>query len=153
MGLALDHLENDLGSNLIATQCPSVRSIQTFMWDRVLRVIMMTSSNENIFRVTGLCATNSPVTGEFPSQRPVTRSFDIFFDLHPNKCLNSQIKKNYALPAMEVRLIFGNRMWYMNATENGHILRQVRMLHSCYVCAVSLSGWDHCLLACNSGFG
>ena len=27
------------------------------------------------------CAGNSPVTGEFPSQRPVTRSFDVFFDL------------------------------------------------------------------------
>ena len=24
---------------------------------------------------------NSPVTGELPSQRPVTRSFDDFFDL------------------------------------------------------------------------
>ena len=28
-----------------------------------------------------LCAGNLPVTGEFPSQRPVTRSFDVFFDL------------------------------------------------------------------------
>ena len=27
---------------------------------------------------------NSPVTGEFPTQRPVARSFDIFFDLRPN---------------------------------------------------------------------
>ena len=33
-------------------------------------VIMMTSSNGNIFRVTG------PLCGEFPTQRPVTRSFD-----------------------------------------------------------------------------
>ena len=28
-----------------------------------------------------ICAGNSPVTGEFPAQRPVTRSFDVFFDL------------------------------------------------------------------------
>ena len=35
-----------------------------------------------------LCAGNSPVTGEFPSQRPVTRSFDVFFDLRPNKRLS-----------------------------------------------------------------
>ena len=28
------------------------------------------------------CAGNSPVTGEFPSQRPVTRSFNVFFRLH-----------------------------------------------------------------------
>ena len=26
-------------------------------------------------------AGNSPVTGEFPSQRPVTQSFKVFFDL------------------------------------------------------------------------
>ena len=30
-------------------------------------------------RITGLCVGNSPVIGEFPSQRPVTRSFDVFF--------------------------------------------------------------------------
>ena len=30
------------------------------------------------------CAGNSPVPGEFPAQRPVTRSFDVFFDLSPN---------------------------------------------------------------------
>ena len=51
---------------------------------------MMTSSNWNIFRVTGhLCAGNSPVTGEFPVERPVTRSFDDFFDL----CLNKRLSK------------------------------------------------------------
>ena len=27
------------------------------------------------------CAENSPVTGEFPSQKPVARSFDAFYDL------------------------------------------------------------------------
>ena len=37
-----------------------------------------------------LCAGNLPVTGEFPSQRPVTRSFDIFFDLRMNKRLSKQ---------------------------------------------------------------
>ena len=26
----------------------------------------------------------SPVTGEFPAERPVARSFDVFFDLRPN---------------------------------------------------------------------
>ena len=37
-----------------------------------------------------LCAGNSPVTGEFPSQRSVTRSFDVFFDLRLNKRLSKQ---------------------------------------------------------------
>ena len=37
-----------------------------------------------------LCARNSSVIGEFPSQSPVTRSFDIFFDLRLNKRLSKQ---------------------------------------------------------------
>ena len=32
-----------------------------------------------------ICAGNSPVTGEFPAQRPVTRNFDVFFDLRLNE--------------------------------------------------------------------
>ena len=51
---------------------------------------MMTSSKWNIFRVTGPLCGKSPVTGEFPAQRPVTRSFDIFFDPRLNKQLNKQ---------------------------------------------------------------
>ena len=47
------------------------------------------SSNENIFRGTGhLCREFKPVPGEFPAQRPVTRSFDVFFDLRLNKRLS-----------------------------------------------------------------
>ena len=37
-----------------------------------------------------ICAGNSPVSGRFPTQRPVTRSFDVFFDLSPNKRLSKQ---------------------------------------------------------------
>ena len=35
-------------------------------------------------------AGNSPVPGEFPTQRPVTRSFDVFFDQRLNKRLSKQ---------------------------------------------------------------
>ena len=52
--------------------------------------IMMTSSNGNISALLANCADNSPVTGEFPAQRPVTRSFDVFFDLDLNKRLSTQ---------------------------------------------------------------
>ena len=38
-----------------------------------------------------ICAGNSPVPGKFPAQRSVTRSFDVFFDLHPNKRLSKQL--------------------------------------------------------------
>ena len=37
-----------------------------------------------------LCAGNSPVTGEFPTQRPVMQSFGVFFDLRQNKRLSKQ---------------------------------------------------------------
>ena len=36
---------------------------------------------ETLSALLAICAGNSPVRGEFPSQRPVTRSFDVFFDL------------------------------------------------------------------------
>ena len=41
----------------------------------------MTSWNGSIFMLLALCAGNSPVTGEFLSQRPVTWRFGAFFDL------------------------------------------------------------------------
>ena len=49
---------------------------------------MVTLSNENISASLALCSGNSPVNGEFPSQRPVTWSFDIFFDVGLNKWLS-----------------------------------------------------------------
>ena len=37
-----------------------------------------------------ICAGNSPATDEFPAQNPVTRSFDVFFDLRLNIRLSKQ---------------------------------------------------------------
>ena len=44
----------------------------------------VTSENqmETFSALLAICAGNSPVIGEFP-HRPVTRSFDVFFDLAP----------------------------------------------------------------------
>ena len=53
-------------------------------------VIMMTSSNRNIFRVTGPLCGEFTGPDEYPTQRPVTRSFDVFFDLRLNKRLSKQ---------------------------------------------------------------
>ena len=52
--------------------------------------IVMTSWNGNIFRATGLLWGKPLVTGGFPSQKPVTRSFDVSFDL----CLNKRMRNN-----------------------------------------------------------
>ena len=53
--------------------------------DRNTFLSMMTSSYGNISALLAICAGNSPVPGECPAQRPVTRSFDVFFDLRLNK--------------------------------------------------------------------
>ena len=50
----------------------------------------MTSSNGNIFRVTGPLCGEFTGPGEFPSQRPVTRGFDVFFDQRMYKRLSKQ---------------------------------------------------------------
>ena len=53
-------------------------------------VIMMTSSNGNIFRVTGHLCGEFTGPGWVPRTWPVTRSFDVFFDLRLNKRLSKQ---------------------------------------------------------------
>ena len=45
---------------------------------------------ETFSALRAICAGNSPITGEFPAQRPVTRCFDVFFALHLNKRLSKQ---------------------------------------------------------------
>ena len=72
----------------------------------VINTIMKTSWHRNAFGISGLswwrhqietfsallaiCAGNSPVTGEFSAQRPVTRSFEFSFGLRLNKRLSKQ---------------------------------------------------------------
>ena len=51
---------------------------------------MMTSSNGNIFRVTGPLCGEFTGHGEFPAQRPVTQSFDDFFDKGLHERLSKQ---------------------------------------------------------------
>ena len=45
---------------------------------------------ETFSALLAICAGNSPVTVEFPAQRPVTWSFDDFFDLRLNERLGKQ---------------------------------------------------------------
>ena len=53
------------------------------------KTCMITSSKGNIFGVTGPLCGEFTGPGEFPTQRPVTWSFDVFFDL----CLNKRLSK------------------------------------------------------------
>ena len=63
---------------------------------------MMTSSNGKMFRVTGFCAGNSPVTagnspvtGQFPSHRQWRGALMFFFDLRLNKRLSKQSRRRW----------------------------------------------------------
>ena len=101
-------------------QQPNLRSVPsrhwTMPWSRIGgRKIRMPLSSSSFFsflefvgtyhddvikwkhfpRYCSLCAGNSPVTGEFPSQRPVTRSFDVFFDLRLNKRFSKQSRRRW----------------------------------------------------------
>ena len=59
----------------------AMRSVSIFWWRHQIE----TSS-----ALLVLCVGNSPVIGEFPSQRPVTRGVYVFFDLCLNKRLGKQ---------------------------------------------------------------
>ena len=45
---------------------------------------------ETFSALLAVCVGNSPVPGEFSSQKPVTQSFDVFFDLRLNKRVNNR---------------------------------------------------------------
>ena len=59
----------------------------------LIALCMMTSSNKKISTLMALCEGNPPVTGGFPLQRSVTRSFDVFIEFPMNKRLNKQWRR------------------------------------------------------------
>ena len=66
----------DVIMSAMASQIPSISMVCSTVCsgaDQRKYQSSMSSSNGNIYIVTGLLEGNSPVTGEFPSQRPVTR--------------------------------------------------------------------------------
>ena len=48
---------------------------------------------ELCYAVLALCEGNPPVTGGFPSQRPVARSYDVFFDLRLKQTVEQTVEK------------------------------------------------------------
>ena len=64
--------------------------MHAFILKWIIKTALWRHQMETISALLALCAVNSPVTGEFPPQRPVTRSFDVYFDLHLNKRVSKQ---------------------------------------------------------------
>ena len=64
-----DKLTQPTGNHWLAASC---RLTQRSWWRHQM---------ETFSALLAICAGKSPVPGEFPTQRPVTRSFNVFFDL------------------------------------------------------------------------
>ena len=79
----IDYLDHDVWERLLNLIIPLLRAMisQLAWWHHQM---------EPFFVLLALCAENSQVTGEFPAQRPVMWTFDVFFDLHLNKRLSKQ---------------------------------------------------------------
>ena len=93
--ISIYHGQKDMTYNCaLNICCTSVLGIypwSTNRWYcRGCPLFMMTSWNGTLSALLAICAGNSPLTGEFLSKRPVTPSFDDFFDLRLNERLSKQ---------------------------------------------------------------
>ena len=79
-----------LSTHFALINLSSVIVVSRWWSRRPVDIYMMMSANGNIFRLTGHLCEEFTVPGEFPAQRPVTRNFDVFFDLRLNKRLRKQ---------------------------------------------------------------
>ena len=78
-----------------------------------------------------LCAGKSPLAGEFPSQRLVTWSFDVFFDLRLSKCLSTQWRRRWLeMPSrllwrtvLKIRMPCKCYATHHETSSNGNIFR------------------------------
>ena len=78
---------------------------------------------ETFSALLAICARNSPVPGEFPAQRPVTQSFDVFFDLRLNNDgVNSRgagdLRRYRAHCDVNVMLTFPDIFWFSLTTRH-----------------------------------
>ena len=79
---------------------------QTCLWTyhqnaRMAYCLMMNTDHDDVIKwnffsaLPALCRRNPRVAGGFPSQRPVTRSFDVFFDLSLSKRLSKESRRRW----------------------------------------------------------
>ena len=94
-------LKNDIDRKFIRVHCWVSIDVQVSRFDMQWEVSYSEPASlhqcswwrhqiQTFSALLAICAGNSPVPGEFPAQRPVARSFDVFFDLRLNKPLSKQ---------------------------------------------------------------
>ena len=76
---------------------------------------------ETFSALLAICAGNSLVTGEFPAQRPVMWSFDVFFDQCPNKWLSKQPWGWwFEMPSCSLWCHYNVKQWYSQVWQSCH---------------------------------
>ena len=106
----IDGLKEDCSNSIANTQGLLQSCAESSIWWETSSLVpwwrhQMETISELLARVG-----NSPVTGDFPSQRPVTRSYDVFFDLRLNiGCENNRdagdLRRNHTHHDITVMLI------------------------------------------------
>ena len=122
--------------------------------------VRMVSSSEETWRrhqmetfsaLLALCVGNSSVTGEFPSQRPVTRSFDVFFDLRLNIRFSKQSRRRWFRrhrTHYDITVIICNILSHWPLTG---LTRPISVFSAAGYNYASV-GHDQCCVRCNSVF-
>ena len=134
---------------------------------------LMTSSMETFSALLALCVGNSPVIGEFPSQRPVTRGFDGFFDLRLNRRSSNnresgdlrRHRAHYNVNVMKTRLVYGVTMtnagyrlgnWFTKDKPYPPLTGEIfNVLENSYLdtkrldCTREIVPWNSCVFASN----
>ena len=118
-------------------------NLQFSTWVSVCLIGCLTKSwwrhqMETFSTLLAICAGNSPVPGEFPTQRPVTWSFDVYFDLRPNKRLSKQSPgwwfETLSCPLWRHRNVVGQWVphclthslkWYLSQSDDQSIMHSV----------------------------
>ena len=104
-----------------------------------------------------LCAGNSPVTGEFSSQRPVARSFDVFLDLRLiNGWVNNREAGDLGRHHADyyVTVILGRKLAWISVGRGIYCLPTKPWIMDERVCDIRVC--DKCymnILCCNSSAG
>ena len=95
-------IQNNYHSNMIEfntskwyPQLAVTQKIVAFVYPNTGSCTWWRHQMETFSALLALCAGNSPVTGELPSQGPVTRSFDVFFDVRLNERLSKQSRRRW----------------------------------------------------------
>ena len=114
----------------VRLDCSSKQFPNKNLWNRLYYIILMPASAltwwrhqmETFSALLALCEGNTPITGEFPSQRPVTRGFDVsVICAWTNGCANHRDvgdlrrhRVHYDVIVMTVNcLLCGHRVWLL----------------------------------------